>query len=101
MASVSGLFKTRLSTEQFQISQQPGQPDTIELDETSIRPEMFEDLLKLIYEGKDFIQEEGAMDLIKAAIYLEMRTLEFRCLDILNKGLAERLDRAVPHMIKW
>ena len=66
------------------------QPDVIVLDESYVKPEIFQNLLELIYTGKDTVQDDRALDFMKAATYLKIRSLEYRCLDVLVRRLGER-----------
>lgn len=90
MASASGFFKAELTSELLTAARKAGQPDVIVLDESYVKPEIFQDLLELIYRGKDTVHADHALEIMKAVIYLKIRSLEYRCLDVLVQGLGER-----------
>ncbi|XP_076445132.1 ectoderm-neural cortex protein 1-like [Babylonia areolata] len=89
MASMSDYFKTELTSEAVRSRQMSGEPVTLVLDDTCISPKMFQLLLDMIYKGTDILQKEHALDLIKAATYLQINALVFRCLNTLVKELTE------------
>lgn len=90
MASVSGFFKAELTSELLTTARRVGLPDVIVLDENFVKPEIFQNLLELIYKGKDVVSDDRVLDLMKAATHLKIRSLEYRCLDVLVQGLGER-----------
>lgn len=89
MGSVSGYFLDELTSERFRSQRQPDKADTLVLDDSFVTPDVFQKLLDMFYEGKDILQDDDVLDIMKAATYLRIRSLELRCLDILVKQLGE------------
>nr|KAG5688159.1 hypothetical protein BaRGS_028452 [Batillaria attramentaria] len=85
LSAVSGYFRSLLT-----LDKHGGDTGVVRLEGGHVTPEAFQGLLELLYDGKDVIQNDTAMDMLKAATFLQMRALEYRCVDIMCRRLTEK-----------
>lgn len=62
----------------------------MQLSEKDVTPEVFQAILDMLYTGKEIVNQALALDLLKAAIYLDIPGLEYSSVDVLCKSLGER-----------
>lgn len=77
LASVSQVFKKQIMANE----------KTIHISSDDLSPELFEQLLEILYKNKDLVNQETAKDFLAISCFLEIDFLVKRCVDILMHNL--------------
>ncbi|KAL8616110.1 hypothetical protein ACOMHN_064660 [Nucella lapillus] len=101
MACISDFFKSELAElrrcprkrqkgeKKQEEEEEEEEETTIVLDDSCVTPHIFQLLLDMIYQGSDVLQDPNLMDLMKAATYLKITSIEFRVLDLIVRQMGE------------